>query len=657
MANKQKIDKSGSRQRNLLSLLLKRTTSGDRLGLTLEQIVDQLLEDREGADGRIFRELAYGGKSVEAYRQMFHRDRDDLADNGVEVIETLGRYTIDPTHVWVSGLQLTSEESRLLLELRCSIGRPFGPNGLLQSAPLQRATGSRFGAKAAAFGLAKQQKRAVTFEFAKPGFWRRKGVDTRTFVPLRFVVSGHRRYVVGYDVTKGAIRGFLMDRVLSVPKFASKEVEQKFELGTALVDEAKQWVPQQYQDAVTVDFTTSVAFASYVRTLFGASVAAISESTKGTKVSMVFESEDGAIQFFVTHASHIQLITTRKFANVLKSWLTAVNPGSSLDASKLKLSADFDLYDNALLETLSMISAILNSDGLYASDLAERFSVPIEFVRENVTKAIMARDPLDDAAYLVPVEFGDLEDELNPMYVPVINASNASFGGDSPLTWSEVLDVQLMLSQILALGLNPDASALYGSLRTKIHDATEIGVTVYSPTTPFVDIVEQAMGSKIVHLNYQAEGSSEPTDRPVVPTEIQMVLGERYVRGIDVSGDTAVYRTYNLSRVWGVSLGASFEGSIPEDTAGSWLDKMLTGASKVLVAVNERALPIWENLPRAAIDPEVLEGVHVIEVLIANQGFLDRRLAMSGPYASVLRDSTPRSGIAFAQSLVQQLKL
>jgi hypothetical protein len=372
---------------------------------------------------------------------------------------------------------------------------------------------------------------------------------------------------------------------------------------------------------------------------------------------MVFESEDGAIQFFVTHASHIQLITTRKFANVLKSWLTEVNPGSSLDASKLKLSADFDLYDNALLETLSMISAILNSDGLYASDLAERFSVPIEFVRENVTKAIMARDPLDDAAYLVPVEFGDLEDELNPMYVPVINASNASFGGDSPLTWSEVLDIQLMLSQILALGLNPDASVLYGSLRTKIHDATEIGVTVYSPTTPFIDIVEQAMGSKIVHLSYQAEGSSEPTDRPVVPTEIQMVLGERYVRGFDVSGNTPVYRTYNLSRVWGVSLGATFEGSIPEDTAGSWLDKMLTGASKVLVAVNERALPIWENLPRAAIDPEVLQGVHVIEVLIANQGFLDRRLAMSGPYASVLRDSTPRSGIAFAQSLVQQLEL
>ncbi|NDH85682.1 hypothetical protein EBY67_01310, partial [bacterium] len=179
------------------------------------------------------------------------------------------------------------------------------------------------------------------------------------------------------------------------------------------------------------------------------------------------------------------------------------------------IQADYRVTDRLAMVT-RWNNSILNSDGLYASDLAERFSVPIEFVRENVTKAIMARDPLDDAAYLVPVEFGDLEDELNPMYVPVINASNASFGGDSPLTWSEVLDIQLMLSQILALGLNPDASVLYGSLRTKIHDATEIGVTVYSPTTPFVDIIEQAIGSKIVHLNYQAEGSSEPTDRPVV---------------------------------------------------------------------------------------------------------------------------------------------
>ena len=657
VASKQKIDKSGSRQRNLLSLLLKRTTSGDRLGLTLEQIVDQLLEDREGADGRIFRALAYGGKSVEAYRQMFHRDRDDLADNGVEVIETLGRYTIDPTHVWVSGLQLTSEESRLLLELRCSIGRPFGPSGLLQSTPMQRATGSRFGAKAAAFGLAKQQKRAVTFEFAKPGRWRRKGVETRTFVPLRFVVSGNRRYVVGYDVTKGLIRGFLMDRVLSVPKFASKEVEQKFELGAALVDEAKRWVPQQYQDAVTVDFVTTDAFADYISSLYGSAVAEVIETTRVAKVRMIFESEDGAIQFFVTHASHIQQISSRKFANLLKMWLTSVNPSSNLEVSKLKLSADFDLYDNALLETLSMISAILNSDGLYASEIAERFSVPIEFVTENVTKAIMARDPLDDAAYLVPVEFGDLEDELNPMYVPVINASNASFGGDSPLTWSEVLDVQLMLSQILALGLNPSASALYESLRGKIHAATDVGVTVYSPTTPFMDVIEQALGSHVVQVNYQAEGLSEPSSRPVVPLEIQMVLGERYVRGIDVSGETPVYRTYNLSRVWSVNLGEPFNGTIPDDTEGPWLDKMLAGASKALVAVNERALPIWENLPRAAIDPEVVEGVHVVEVLIASQSFLDRRLAMSGSFASVLRDTTPRSGVAFANDLIQQLKL
>ena len=657
MASKHKVDKSGSRQRNLLSLLLKRTTTGDRSGLTLEQIVDQLLEDREGPDGRIFRDLAYGGKSVEAYRQMFHRDRDDLADNGVEVIETMGRYTIEPTHVWVSGLNLSNEESRLLLELRCSIGRPFGPNGLLQSAPMKRATGSRFGAKAAAFGLAKQQKRAVTFEFAKPGFWRRKGVETRTFVPLRFVVSGHRRYVVGYDVTKGAIRGFLMDRVLSVPKFASKEAGEKFELGTTLVDEAKRWVPQQYQDAVTVDFTTTTAFANYARALFGRSVLQVSESTKGAKVRMVFESEDGAVQFFITHASHVQSISTRKFASALKTWLMDVNPPSTLEVSKLKLSTDFELYDNALLETLSMISAILNSGGLYASDLAERFSVPIEFVTENVTKAIMARDPLDDAAYLVPVEFGDLDDEFNPMYVPVINASNASFGGDSPLTWSEVLDVQIMLSQILALGLHSGVSALYGSLRSKIHEATDVGVTVYSPTTPFVETIEKALRTNIVHLTYQAEGSNGPTDRPVVPTEIQMVLGERYIHGIDVSQDPPVYRTYNLSRVWGVSLGEPFDGNIPVDTSGPWLDQMLADASKVLVAVSERALPIWENLPRAAIDPEVQEGVHVIEVLIANQAFLDRRLAMSGPFASVLRDSDTRSGLDFANSLIQQLAL
>ena len=657
MATKHKIDKSGSRQRNLLSLLLKRSTSGDRFGLTLEQIVDQLLEDRELPDGRVERVLAYGGKGVDAYRQMFHRDRDDLANNGVEVIETMGRYTIDPTHVWVSGLSLSVEENRLLLELRCSIGRPFGPNGLLQASPMERATGSRYGAKAAAFGLAKQQKRAVNFEFAKPGRWRRKGVDTRTFVPLRFVVSGNRRYVVGYDVDKDDIRGFLMDRVLTVPKFASKEANEKFEVGTANVEKAKRWTPQEYQDAVKVDFTTSPAFANYVSTLYGAAVVAVSEGTKGSKVSMNFESEDGAIQFFVTHATHVRSIGSRKFAGSLKAWLGGVNPDYHLEVSKLKLSTDFNVYDNALLETLSMISAILNSDGLYANELAERFSVPVEFVTENVTKAIMARDPLDDAAYLVPVEFGDLEDESNPMYVPVMNAGSDSFGGGSPLTWTEVLDVQVMLSQILALGLTNELAGLYESLRAKIHAATDVGVTVYSPSAPFIEHIEAAMGRQVLNLNYQSDGSAEPTSRPVVPTEIQMVLGERYLRAIDISGDEPVYRTYNLSRVWGITPGDTYAGTIPQDTEGPWLDKMLSEASKVLVAVKERALPIWENLPRAAIEPEVVEGIHIIEVLVASQGFLDRRLAMSGPFASVLRDGSPRAGVQLGKELITQLKL
>ncbi len=657
MATKHKIDKSGSRQRNLLSLLLKRSTSGDRLGLTLEQIVDQLLEDRELPNGRVERALAYGGKGVDAYRQMFHRDREDLANNGVEVIETMGRYTIDPSHVWVSGLSLSSEENRLLLELRCSIGRPFGPKGLLQASPMERATGSRYGAKAAAFGLAKQQKRAVNFEFAKPGRWRRKGVDTRTFVPLRFVVSGNRRYVVGYDVDKDDIRGFLMDRVLTVPKFASKVANEKFEVGTANVEKAKRWTPQEYQDAVKVDFTTSPAFAQFVSNLYGDAVAVVGTAAKGTKVTMSFESEDAAFQFFVTHAPHVRSIGSRKFAGSLKAWLGGVNPDYRLEVSKLKLSTDFNVYDNALLETLSMISAVLNSDGLYAQELAERFSVPVEFVTENVTKAIMARDPLDDSVYLVPVEFGDFEDESNPMYVPVMNASSDSFGGGSPLTWTEVLDVQVMLAQILALGLTDESAELYESLRNKIHAATDVGVTVYSPAALFIEHIEAAMGRQVLHLNYQSDGSAEPTSRPVVPTEIQMVLGERYLRAIDISGELPMYRTYNLSRVWGISLGEMYTGIIPQDTEGPWLDKMLSEASKVLVAVKERALPMWENLPRAAIEPEVVEGIHIIEVLVANRGFLDRRLAMSGPYASVLRDGAPRAGVEFSKDLIQKLKL
>ncbi len=657
MAGKAKSDGGRSRQRNLLALLLQRSTSGDRQGLTLEQIVEQLLEDREYSDGTVQRFPAYNAASVQAYRQMFFRDCGDLAANGVEVIERAGRYTIDPTHVWVPGLGLSADESQLLLELRSSIGRPFGPNGLLQSTPMKRATGSRFGAKAAAFGLAKQQKRAVNFDFAKPGFWRRKGTEARTFVPLRFVISGNRRYVVGYDVDRNDIRGFLMDRVMSVPKFVSKDPAEVFELGTALVDQAKAWTPQSYQDATEVSFTTSDSFARYVASLSGDAVVATTASAKSTEVTMSFENEDAAIAFFVTNAQNVSAITSRKFASTLKGWLKVVNPKVNLDASKIKLSSDFDVYDNALLQTLSMISAILNSSGLYASELAEQFSVPIEFVTENVTKAIMARDPLVDTSYLVPVEFGDLDDEANPMYVPMIGSSHDAFGGDSPLTWSEVLDVQIMLAQMVSLGLDTSVSDTCAALSAKIHDATDVGVTVYTPASRFLDVINDALGSRVLELSYQSDGLAEPTTRRIVPTEIQLVLGERYVRALDLSTPAHEYRTYNVSRIWGVQPAEHYGEAIPTDSAASWLDAMLEDSKKVLVAVQERALPHWENLPRAAIAPEVTDGVHVIQVLIASDAFLDRRLAISGSFASVLDDGSPRAGVKFAAQIADDLKL
>ena len=84
---------------------------------------------------------------------------------------------------------------------------------------------------------------------------------------------------------------------------------------------------------------------------------------------------------------------------------------------------------------------------------------------------------------------------------------------------------------------------------------------------------------------------------------------------------------------------------------------MLEDSKKVLVAVQERALPHWENLPRAAIAPEVTDGVHVIQVLIASDAFLDRRLAISGSFASVLDDGSPRAGVKFAAQIADDLKL
>ena len=206
MARRDASEGARSRQRALAILLLRRTTSGNKNGLTLEEIAQQLSYD-VFVDGRPQRQKAYEG-SLDATRQQLHRDQKELRKNGIPVVCTVDRYTIDPNEIWTPRLGLTVEEQELLLSLRCSIGRPFGPSGLLPTGTLGRAQGNRRGAIVATLVRAKRDRHAVSFKYRKPG---RPLAETRSMVPLRIVVSRRRYYVVGVDLVQNQVRGFLLE--------------------------------------------------------------------------------------------------------------------------------------------------------------------------------------------------------------------------------------------------------------------------------------------------------------------------------------------------------------------------------------------------------------------------------------------------------------
>lgn len=647
-----------ARQRQLAILVWK-----SRKGVTLEEIARTLAYEVIGADGRIERVKAFPGdqddpKVKQATRQQLHRDREDLAKNGIpiEYDEQASVYRINPADIFVPRLQLTAEESALLVSLRCAVGQPFGPKGLLTAKPTPNTDGNGEGALTAVFARAKQRRQAVTFKHRRAGSFLSRGHDERTIVPLRFVVANGRRYIVGFDLDRHLVRGYLLSRITGSPQL----VDGPHNVGEEIVATAKAWTPRMAEEAYSVRLTLDAGFAQHQHNLLGPAceITSTSSVTEFAEVRIDFDSQPAAIMWIVANHLNVRAIHNPKLSSALRDWLNSTNPATSTPSTGHVFESAFDPWssDTALALAFAMAAAVVTEGEMSVDQLAERFAVPRDVVLNVFHSLVMARESDNDNVYFLPFELGDQESDEDDNFVYyAMPESDTTFGGPDPLAWTEVFSVQLMAEQINRLAHGSPVAATAASLAEKIHAITDVSMKVVVPESPFGQAITDAIGATVLRIRYQSAGRPDASWRTVIPVEVQIVRGVGYVRAFEPESDTP-FKTYAVDRIWDLEVVGPFSGAIPVDSQSDWLAGLLSQGRTVLVEVDEIGLPVFENLPNVDVAASPTEFGFVLRLIVADERFLDERLAMAGPHARVLGDGTPRSGVAFAKELARALK-
>jgi len=647
-----------ARQRQLAILVWK-----SRQGVTLDEIAQTLAFEVVGADGRIERVKAFPGdqednRVKQATRQQLHRDRDDLAKNGIpiEYDEVGGVYRIDPAEIFVPTLHLTEDESNLLVSLRCAVGQPFGPKGLLDAKPTQSSDGNVEGAITAVFARAKQKRQAVTFKHRKAGSFLSRGHEERTIVPLRFVIANSRHYIVGFDLDKNSIRGYLISRITGSPQL----IDGPHNLGEEVVATAKAWTPRMSDQAWGARIVVDAGFAQHQRNVLGASceIVHLDPETDEAEIRIDFDSRSAAIMWIVANHLNVRRVADPKLRSAVKEWLGGTNPATSTPVTGHTFESAFDPWssDTSLALAFAMAAAVVTEGEMTVNQLAEKFSVAREVVLNVFHNLVMARESEDDNVYFLPFELGDQEDDENDNFLYLaMPESDSMFGGPDPLAWTEVFSVQLMLEQISRLAAGSPVATTAANLAQKIHVITDVSMKVVVPESPYGQQIADAVGTTVLRIRYQSAGRADATWREIVPVDVQIVRGLGYVRAFE-PGSESIFKTYAMERIWDVEVVGPFASTVPVDAQSDWLASMLSHGRSVLLEVDEAGLPVFENLPNVEVAAAPTDFGIVLKVIVADDRFLDERLAMAGPHARVLGDATPRAGVAFAKELSRKLK-
>ena len=590
-------------------------------------------------------------------RMAVHRDREDLESAGITISydEVQKIYRIDTRGVFVPGLSLNADESALLLSLRAAKDHPFGPSGLLGSSLSRHATTNSRSAVTAVLARAKMSRQIVSFSHRRSGSFIsrvKNRNEVRKFVPLRFVVANGRQYVVGFDIERNDIRGFLLSRIVDVPKLS----EETRNVGAEAVQHARAWTPREFEQGWEVDVTVSSEFAEReVRLNPLTSSVTTSRQEGNSDLRLSFDTESSAMDWFVLNERNI-VQANGSFKASAKKWLSETNPKTTTPSRDHKFGDAFDPWacDEAMNLALRMAAAVIAQGELSASELATMFSVDVQHVGAVFHELVMSRSPHDDTMYLLPIS---LSEEVNEDgyygYVAETNAGTM-FGGTDPLAWTEVFAVSLMLEQIQRLAKGTPVARTAETLVAKIHDATDVSLTVVVPEVPFATEIAQSVGTSQIRIKYQSAGQDHPTWRVIAPVEEQIVCGEAYVRAYEM-GDPGSYKTYALNRIWDVEVVGEFPTTLPPDASSDWLSTLLATSREVLIETNEVGLPLFENLPEVQVAKEPSDFGFILKIKVANQDFLDRRLAAAGKNARVIGDNAERSGVVFAKELAKRI--
>ena len=457
---------------------------------------------------------------------------------------------------------------------------------------------------------------------------------------------------MGFDIERNDIRGFLLSRIVDVPKLS----DETRNVGAEAVQHARAWTPREFEQGWEVDVTVSSEFAEREARLNPLTSSVTTSRQEGNSdLHLSFDTESSAMDWFVLNERNI-VQANGSFKASAKKWLSETNPKTTTPSRDHKFSDAFDPWacDEAMNLALRMAAAVIARGELSATELATMFSVDVQHVGAVFHELVMSRSPQDDTLYLLPISLSEEVNEDGYYGYVAEESADTMFGGTDPLAWTEVFAVSLMLEQIQRLAKGTPVARTAETLAVKIHDATDVSLTVVVPEVPFATEIAQSVGTSQLRIKYQSAGQDHPTWRVIAPVEEQIVCGEAYVRAYEM-GDPGAYKTYALNRIWDVEVVGEFPTTLPPDASSDWLSTLLATSREVLIETNEVGLPLFENLPEVQVAKEPSDFGFILKIKVANQDFLDRRLAAAGKNARVIGDNAERSGVAFAKELAKRI--
>ncbi len=642
MAN-QAVEESRER---LVALTLVLQNASASHPLTQETIVRELMVDEFPASSKGPRKVrAYTG-SPGAVRQKFERDKARVRDLGWQ-IETVTLddgsvgYWIDPSSATAPPLELSEDEERVVrLALRvCGFGAS-GAFSLFNDGPAVDG-GLEFTNFVTPVIRALHAQRVLRFDYQSAA---RK---TRLVEPLELRVFEGALYLIARPRGTEEVKGYRLTRMVSMPVVTP----DAFVVDDATRAAAAAWRPQYAKTPTPLDavVTTNADYARLIERQYPNARRATRPDGR-VEVAIRFDSPRAALRFVLEAAERVRVEQPKSLRRDLANWLRGVNRGDVPDLSGVTFAGP--TVNDVLGQTLQLLRAVhLSPDGLRVSDLAARFSLDEDLVRQIMDRLVTfepMRGVYGFPAHVVK-ECNDWDHEAtDDSLYRAEYYDRDGFHELAPLLWRDLVELNVALREASRIYTDPAIESAIATIEAAV--GARVRVTI-ADEAMLGEIVTAAENHEQLKIEYSTAEAAESETRTIEPREVRVLNGHTYVRAYCTTREG--WRTFRVDRIGAVLARSPATTTRPADDHPQWLTEVGEGGEEVVVVIDPSLRWLFEPLPRAqwsALD----DGRFAVRLRVRDRSFLDHLMVRAGEGAVVATTAFADAGRDLAARIARQ---